>query len=58
MEYETPFLDKLINKEIKIEEKLFLLKKTGKDYLVEPHYINLRKVIDIINNPQEFEKIF
>ena len=31
MEYETPFLDKLINNEIKIEEKLFLLKKTGKD---------------------------
>ena len=44
MEYETPFLDKLINNEIKIEEKWFLLKKPGKDYLVELQYINLRKL--------------
>ena len=56
MEYETPFLDKLINNEIKIEEKLFLLKKPKKEYLVKPHYTNLKKVIDIFNNPQKFEK--
>jgi len=56
MKYETPFLDKLINKEIQIEEKLFLLKKPKQDYLVEPHYINLKKVIDIFNDPQNFVK--
>ena len=58
MEYETPFLDKLINNEIKIEEKLFLLKKTGKDYLVEPHYINLRNSIlyQEITKKNKFEK--
>ena len=58
LEYETPFLDKLINNEIKIEEKWFLLKKPGKDYLVELQYINLRKVIDIFNNLQILEKNF
>ena len=55
-EYETPFLDELINKEIKIEEKLFLLKKPINDFPVESHYKNLKKLIDIFNNLQNFEK--
>ena len=55
-DYKTPILDKLIDEELHINEKLFLLKKPKEDYLIEPHYINLEKVIKIFNDPHEFEQ--
>lgn len=54
--YNTPILDKIIDKELDFNEQLFLLKKPKEDYLSEPHYINLKKVIKIFNDPDEFEQ--
>lgn len=54
--YQTPFLDELINKKIKIDRNIFALKKP-KDYkLFEPHYTNLEKAIEIFNDPKKFEE--
>ena len=55
-EYNTPILDKIIDEELDITENLFLLKKPKEDYLLKPHYINLKKVIKIFNDPDEFKQ--
>ena len=55
-EYNTPILDKIIDEELDITENLFLLKKPKEDYLLKPHYINLKKIIKIFNDPDEFEQ--
>ena len=55
--YQTPFLDKIINENMNIDIDLFSLKKPKKNFLFCPHYINLLKIIDIFNNPDDFKKL-
>jgi len=54
--YQTPFLDELINKKIKIDRNIFALKKPKNYKFFEPHYANLEKAIEIFNDPKKFEE--
>ena len=54
--YETPFLDELLEEKIKINKDIFLFKKPKKEYFIEPHYINLKYLINIFSNPEMFQK--
>ena len=54
--YETPFLDELLEEKIKINKDIFLFKKPQKEYFIEPHYINLKYLINIFSNPEMFQK--
>ena len=54
--YETPFLDELLEEKIKINKDIFLFKKPQQEYFIEPHYINLKYLINIFSNPEMFQK--
>ena len=54
--YETPFLDALLEGTIEINKDIFLFKEPQKEYFIEPHYFNLKYLINIFSDLEMFQK--
>ena len=54
--YETPFLDELLEGKIEINKDIFLFKEPQKEYFIEPHYFNLKYLINIFSDLEMFQK--
>ena len=54
--YPTPILDRIIKENIKIDYNLFSINTPKDNWIVEPFYPNMRKLINAFNDKVEFDE--